>query len=163
MWNIPSRYLKSIRFIVTSDSLRELEVLAATDGIRERVQELWMIPSVFEGSNAKGESFMSEFALSSKSCRPVSGDELKARLLIYKALVADSSSLLKSEAFSKRLRKFLENFDNLDTVGLAHYTTAFLLDPQQKEVRFLGWRRLINQIDFRFRSEDLVALRGSAA
>ncbi|CAG8910032.1 unnamed protein product [Penicillium egyptiacum] len=90
-------------------------------------------------------------------------DELKSRFTIYKALVADSSSLLESEAFSARLRCCLEKFKNLDTVGLAHYIMSFLLHTRQIKVQFLGRRRLINQIDFRFGSLDLMALRGSAS
>lgn len=158
-----SRFFKRIHFIVTSDSLRELEGLAETDGIRERVHELWMIPSVFDGSHATSEHAISEFAVSSKSCQPVSGDELKARFSTYKALVADNSSLLESESFSTRLRRCLEKFNNLDTIGLAHYTTSFLVDQRHKRVRFLGWRRLINQIDFRFSSKNLGPLHGSGS
>ncbi|KAJ5769686.1 hypothetical protein N7520_004245 [Penicillium odoratum] len=157
------RFFKRIHFIVTSDSLGELEALAKTDGIRERIHELWIIPSVFDGSHAASEYGISEFAVSSKSCQPVSGDELKARFSTYKALVADNSSLLESETFSTRLRGCLENFDNLDTIGLAHYSTSFLLDPRQERVRFLGWRRLINQIDFRFGRKNLWPLHGSGS
>ncbi|KAJ5539449.1 hypothetical protein N7513_007781 [Penicillium frequentans] len=158
-----ARFFEKIHFIVTSDSLGELEALAKTDGIRERVHELWMIPSVFDGSHAANEHAISEFAVSSKSCQPVSGDELKARFSTYKALVADNSSLLESETFSTRLHVCLEKFDNLDTIGLAHYSTSFLLDPRQERVRFLGWRRLINQIDFRFGSKSLQPLYGSGS
>lgn len=155
-----SRYLKSIRFLVTSDSLRELEALAKTDGIREQVQELWMLPSMFEGYHGLCEETMYDLAVSSKSCQPVEGDELKARYTIYQAMVADSSSLLESEAFSTRLRRCLEQFENLDTIGLAHYPTTFLLDPRQQQGRFLGWHRLIDQIDFRFGSRNLSGLHG---
>ncbi|KAJ5628471.1 hypothetical protein N7490_010699 [Penicillium lividum] len=158
-----SRFCKKIHFIVTSDSLGELECLAETDGYREQVHELWMIPSVFDGSHAASEHDISEFAVSSKNCRPVSGDELKARFSTYKALVADNSGLLESETFSTRLRGCLEKFDNLDTIGLAHYSTSFLLDPRQERVRFLGWRRLINKIDFRFGSKNLWPLHGSGS
>ncbi|KAJ5792461.1 uncharacterized protein N7503_008439 [Penicillium pulvis] len=156
-------FFERIHFIVTSDSLGELEALARIDGIRERVHELWMIPSVFDGSHAADEHAISEFAVSSKSCQSVSGEELKARFSTYKALVADNSSLLESETFSTRLRGCLGKFDNLDTIGLAHYSTSFLLDPRQEKVRFLGWRRLINQIDFRFGSKNLQPLHGSGS
>lgn len=45
------RYFKSIRFIATSDGLRNLEEIAKVQFVRERVQELWMIPTIFEGTN----------------------------------------------------------------------------------------------------------------
>ncbi|KAJ5515745.1 hypothetical protein N7527_007305 [Penicillium freii] len=157
------RYFKSIRFIVTSDSLRELEDLAGSDDIRKRVQELWMIPTVFEGFHDRTLKNMGELSVSSKSCRLAEGEELKARYTTYKAMVADNSNLLESEAFGVRLRKCLERFENLDTIGLAHYTTSFLLDPRQQKVRFLGWRHLISQIDFRFTQRSLTWLRGTAS
>ncbi|KAJ5956132.1 hypothetical protein N7501_010411 [Penicillium viridicatum] len=157
------RYFKSIRFIVTSDSLRELEDLASSNDIRKRVQELWMIPTVFEGFHDRTLKNMGELSVSSKSCRLAEGEELKARYTTYKAMVADNSNLLESEAFGVRLRKCLERFENLNTIGLAHYTTSFLLDPRQQKVRFLGWRHLISQIDFRFTQRSLSWLRGTAS
>ncbi|KAJ5794879.1 hypothetical protein N7457_001478 [Penicillium paradoxum] len=39
------RYFKSIRFMVTSDSLLELEEISRSDTFRDRVEELWMIPN----------------------------------------------------------------------------------------------------------------------
>jgi hypothetical protein len=72
-----------------------------------------MIPSIFEGSEANYASAMFQFAVSSKSCRSVEGDELQSRFATYKALSADNSSLLKSEALSARLRRCLENFETL--------------------------------------------------
>lgn len=158
------RYFKSIRFIATSDSLRELEDLASSDDIRKRVQELWMIPTVFEGFHDRTLDNMGELSVSSKSCRPAEGEELKARWATYKAMVADSRNLLESEeAFVNRLRKCLERFPNIKTIGLAHYTTTFLLDPRQQKVRFLGWRHLISQIDFHFTHGSLSWLRGTAS
>ncbi|KAJ5202629.1 hypothetical protein N7449_004708 [Penicillium cf. viridicatum] len=91
--------------------------------------------------------------MSSKSCQPVEGEELKARY-------ATCADLLKSEAFSTRLRRCLGRFINLDTIGLAHHTTNYLLDPRQQKVRFLGWRHLINRIDFQFNHSGLGYLRG---
>ncbi|CAG8202731.1 unnamed protein product [Penicillium nalgiovense] len=88
----------------------------------------------------------------------VEGEELKARYAIHQAMVADSSSLLESEAFSTRLRRCLEQLESLDTIGLAHYSTTFLLDPSQQKGRLLGWHRLIDQIDFRIGSQNLSTL-----
>lgn len=154
------RYFKRIYFIVTSDSLSRLEDLAQSYDIRKRVQELWMIPTVFECLHNLDENYMREFRVSSKSCQPVHGDELKARYNTYKAIVGDSSNLLNSDAFSARLSKCMERFDNLDGVGLAHYPKNFLLDPRQHKVRFLGWRHLIDQIDFHFTISSLDWLCG---
>ncbi|KAJ5087701.1 hypothetical protein N7456_011317 [Penicillium angulare] len=139
-------YYKRIRFIVTSESLHELEELSKSNGLREHVQELWMIPTVFGGT----PSFMGMVSISSKSCQQVRGDELKARHAVCEAMVADSSNLLESETFSIRLRKCLDRFQKLQSVGLTHYKTEFLLDPRQKTVPFLGRQQMMSRIDFRF-------------
>lgn len=49
-----SRYSIRFHFNFTSDSFKKLEALAETD-IRGRVQELWMIPSVLDGSHAESD------------------------------------------------------------------------------------------------------------
>lgn len=150
-----NRYFKKIQFIATSESLRELEDLAQSDAICERVRELWMIPQLFEGLGIRREERRGHLAMSSRSPEPVKGEELKARYAVYKSMVIDSSDLLESESFSIRLSKCLERFVNVDSIGLAHYPTMYLLDPSQQKVRFLGWRSMINQIDFRFNHDRL--------
>lgn len=139
-------YYKKIRFIATSESLHELEELSESKGLREHVQELWMIPTVFGAT--KGPLGM--LSTSSKSYRQARGHELESRFAVHKAMLADNSSLLESETFSVRLRECIDRFENLQHIGLAHYKTEFLLDPRQQTVPFLGRRQMISRIDFRF-------------
>lgn len=128
------QYFQSIYFIVTSNSLNRLEDLTQSDSIRKQVQELWMIPTMLEGLHNLDDSNMRELHVSGKSCHPVEGDELNDHCVIYKAIVADSSNLLNSEAFGARISKCMERFKNLDRAGLAHYTTNLFLNPQQHKV-----------------------------
>ncbi|KAJ5525066.1 hypothetical protein N7494_011716 [Penicillium frequentans] len=147
-------YYKSIRFIVTSESLHELEKISKSNGLREHVQELWMIPTVFSGT----EHPIGMVSISSESCRQVKGDELDTRHIVHKAMIADNSNLLESGTFSVRLRECMNRFQNLQTIGLAHYSTEFLLDPRQKTVPFLGRRQMMSQLDFRFDVHSLQSL-----
>lgn len=152
--NFAETYYKSIRFIVTSESLHELEELSKSTGLREHVQELWMIPTVFSGT----EKPIGMVSISSKSCRQVKGDGLNTRHAVHKAMIVDNSNLLKSETFSVRLRECMDRFQNLQTIGLAHYSTEFLLDPRQQTVSFLGRRQMMSQLDFRFDVYSLQSL-----
>lgn len=152
--NFAETYYKNIRFIVTSESLHELEELSKSNGLREHVQELWMIPTVFSGT----EKPIGMVSISSKSCRQVKGDELNTRHAVHKAMIADNSNLLESETFSVRLRECMDRFQNLQTIGLAHYSTEFLLDPRQQMVSFLGRRQMMSQLDFRFDVYSLQSL-----
>jgi hypothetical protein len=144
--NFAKAFYRKIRFIVTSESLHELEELSKSNGLCEQVQELWMIPVVFDGI----ENLPGMISISSKSCRQVKGDEQESRHAVQKAMLADNRNLLESEAFSVRLRECLDRFKNIQTIGLAHYRTEFLLDPRQKTVPFLGRRQMMSRIDFRF-------------
>lgn len=152
--NFARTYYRKIRFIVTSESLYELEELSKSNGLCEHVQELWMIPIVFDGT----EKPLGMISISSKSCRQVNGDELGSRHAIHKAMLTDNLNLLGSEAFSVRLRECMDRFKNLQTIGLAHYRTEFLLDPRQQTVSFLGRRQMMSRIDFRF---DVYSLQAS--
>ncbi|OQD72836.1 hypothetical protein PENANT_c223G02143 [Penicillium antarcticum] len=152
--NFGKTYFRKIRFIVTSEGLHELEALSKSNGLREHVQELWMIPVVFDGA----EGSLGMISISSKSCRQVKGDELESRRAVQKDMLADNRNLLESETFSLRLRECMDRFKNIQTIGLAHYRTEFLLDPRQQTVPFLGRRQMMSRIDFRF---DVYSLQES--
>lgn len=152
--NFAKTFYRKICFIATSESLHELEELSKSNGLREHVQELWMIPVVFDGA----EGPLGMISISSKSCRQVKGDELESRRAVQKDMITDNRNLLESEAFSDRLRECMDQFKNIQTIGLAHYRTEFLLDPRQQTVPFLGRRQMMSQIDFRF---DVYSLQES--
>ncbi|CAG7921966.1 unnamed protein product [Penicillium olsonii] len=147
-------FYRKICFIATSESLHELEALSNSNNLREHVQELWMIPVVFDGA----EGPLGMVSISSKSCRQVKGDQLESRRAVQRDMIADNRNLLESEAFSLRLREFMDRFKNIQTIGLAYYRTEFLLDPRQQTVPFLGRRQMMSRIDFRF---DVYSLRES--
>lgn len=154
------RYFKSITFIATSNGIRELEEVTQSDNIREHVQELWMIPTVFESNHEINELDDCEYDVPSDSCQSLQGDELEARRTTILTIIEDNLNLINSEAFSTRLHTCLKSFKNVDTIGIAHYMTSFLLDPRQQKVRFLGWRNLRDKIECRFDPVTLMYLHG---
>lgn len=68
---------------------------------------------------------MGNYAVPSNSCQKVKSDELKARYATHLDMVEDNLSLIELETFSTRVRRCLTSFKNVDTLGLAHYSTAF--------------------------------------
>ncbi|KAJ5962542.1 hypothetical protein N7501_007483 [Penicillium viridicatum] len=104
------RYFKSIRFIATSDGLRNLEEIAKVQFVCERVQELWMIPTIFEGTNRLNKKTLLDHAVSSKSCERLQGHKLRVRCAKYRTMIEENRSLLVSEAFSTRLRECIAVF-----------------------------------------------------
>ncbi|KAJ5389133.1 uncharacterized protein N7496_000201 [Penicillium cataractarum] len=176
------RHFKSVRFLLTSDGFHKLEELAANDIIRVRVRELWMVPTVFEGHHnmelSSSESMQpdgdgsnepsdlstfecSNYARSWEDGQPLEEDEMRSRHATYQAIVEDHCSLLKSETFSTRLGACLARFKNLESIGLEHYTTSYLLDRRYNHVRCLGLRNLRAQMDSPFYSIHIVGLQGA--
>ncbi|KAJ6024980.1 hypothetical protein N7540_005777 [Penicillium herquei] len=161
------RYFKSICFILTSEGVRQLEELAQTETVRVRVRQLWMIPNVIEGRHRRS---FAEFRRSSygrttadfnrpvgRRNRPMSDrlNEAAARdavalpnYAIYQAIEADHLALLESNTLGSRLHTCFASFRNLESVGLKHYTTDFLLDQRQADFRYLGLPELRHQVEF---------------
>jgi hypothetical protein len=155
-----------MRFIATSSGLRELEDISKSDTFLDRVQELWMIPIVFEGfyEMDKDEFAHSSYAVSTKGSKPANDDDddkLTPRYAAYQAIVADHLDVLGSATFVDRLRRCFACFRNLETIGLSHHPTSFLLNSGQHTVRFLGWRDLKNQFDVRSSFPPLSYVRRS--
>lgn len=119
-----------------------------------------MIPTIFEGTNRLHKKTLLDHSVSSKSCERLQGHKLRVRCAKYRSMIEENRSLLVSETFSTRLRECIAYFKKLDTIGLVHCTTPFLLDPRQQKVRFLGSRHLRDQIDCRFSPQGLSRLRG---
>ncbi|KAJ5719344.1 hypothetical protein N7493_007799 [Penicillium malachiteum] len=163
------RYFKSICFIATSEGIRQLEELAQSETVRVRVrvQQLWMIPTVFEGRHGRS---LAEFRRSpygrtagdvrkplgprNRSNRDRQNDDalLDAAALphyaIYQAIEADHLALLESNTLGSRLHTCFASFRNLESVGLKHYATEFLLDRRQADFRYLGLPELRHQVEY---------------
>lgn len=152
------QYFKSVRFIATSDGLRELEEMSKSARIRERVQQLWMIPTLFYANDRLLPFTASDYRIA--LINGITADELKSCRAKYQAIMSDNIGLLESETFSDRLCRCLASFTGLETIGLLRYASTFLLDARQQKVRFLGWCQLRDQVDFRFARRVLVQLEG---
>ncbi|CAG8001459.1 unnamed protein product [Penicillium salamii] len=143
------RYFKSICFIATSEGIRQLEELTNNETIRERVRQLWMIPTVFEGHHGWSlDQFCNSPYREPLSHLRENDDVLVARYATYQAIKADNLALLESDTFGSRLHACFASLRNLESVGLTHYATAFLLDIRQTEVRCLGLQKLKNQVQY---------------
>lgn len=140
-----------VRFIATRDSLDALEALSEMDVVAGNVQQLWMIPTVFDGQHelSREEFADSDWAVSSKSCLKIQGEELDARYAAYQSIVADHLDLVRSD-LTTRLARCFRRFKNLERIGQIHVPTPYLLDPRQESSRCLGYRSLKKQIDFRY-------------
>ena len=62
--------------------------------VADMVQQLWMIPTVFDGQHelSREEFENSDWAAPSKSCLKIQGEELDARYATYQSIVANQSS-----------------------------------------------------------------------
>jgi hypothetical protein len=154
------RYFESICFIATSEGIRQLEELSKSETVRVRVRQLWMIPTVFEGRHGRSlaEFKRSQYSRSLSRLRE-NDDVLLARYAIYQAIEADNLALLESNTFGSRLHTCFASFRNLESVGLKHYATDFLLDLRQTEFRYLGLQKLRDQVEYVYHPSGLNALQ----
>lgn len=145
------RYFKSICFIATTEGIRQLEELAQSETVRVRVQQLWMIPTVFEGRHGQSLNDFrgSQYCTASNHIRK-DHDALLAQYAIYQAIEADHLALLESNTLGSRLHTCFASFRNLESVGLKHYATSFLLDRRQADFRYLGLQELRDQVEYMY-------------
>ncbi|KAJ5930855.1 hypothetical protein N7466_006348 [Penicillium verhagenii] len=154
------RYFKSICFILTSEGIRQLEEFAQSENVRDRVRQLWMIPTVFEGRHRRSlnDFRRSPYFITSKDIGN-DDDALLAQYAIYQAIEADHLALLESNTLASRLHTCFASFRNLDSVGLKHYATNFLLDRRQEDFRYLGLQELKDQVEYTYHNSGMNSLQ----
>ncbi|CEJ53667.1 hypothetical protein PMG11_00017 [Penicillium brasilianum] len=168
------RYFRSICFIATSEGIRQLEELAQSEAVRVRVRQLWMIPTVFEGRHGQSltEFRRSHYGRTTSDVRKTpshvgktpshvwkSDDALLAHYAIYQAIEADHLALLQSTTLGSRLHTCFASFRNLESVGLKHYATNFLLDRRQADFRYLGLQELRDQVEYVYHQSGMDLLQ----
>ncbi|PYH49312.1 F-box protein [Aspergillus saccharolyticus JOP 1030-1] len=147
---------QTICVLITSEGLSRLAALAADENLRPRVKELWIVPTLFEGSLDKEYSPPGPIPMALNNSffsRGVYAEglwtdtEIFNRFTAYQAMVADHCQVLDTGAFTSALRKSLACFNNLGGVGLRSCPTWVLLDSS-RPMKFpcLGVRHLRDQL-----------------
>ncbi|RAK81249.1 F-box protein [Aspergillus fijiensis CBS 313.89] len=147
---------QTICVLITSEGLSRLAAIAADENIRTRVKDLWIVPTLFEGSlekkylpvgNTPPPLRDHSFPLSLYARGSRAGAERFNRFTVYQAIVADHCHVLSTRTFGSVLRRSLACFKNLDGIGLRSCPTWVLLDAAQPaDFPCLGVRQLRRQI-----------------
>lgn len=150
----------SLSLLVTTESLNQLQQIAARDLPRASVREIWIVPTFFE---VWPKMKYPEFASSQYGRRSTKYDckekswnitqaKLKARFAAYQAVIADHRSTLESSTLSDILAKCLSLCENTVTTGLRSYPINLLLNSEKEAgVRYLGLPELRKQLSCRER------------
>ncbi|GCB24991.1 hypothetical protein AAWM_07876 [Aspergillus awamori] len=152
-----TRYFKSLSLLLTRDSLGHLVDVAASETLRDWVQEIWIIPNLFEGWPQKDKENFKSLGLSMRKqrrmLRMMRGEkedststnaeaELDALFAAYEGTLAEHRAILDSELLGV-LEKCLPLLKNVTTVGLRSYPLEFLLSKANyRSFRCLGLREL---------------------
>lgn len=121
--------------LVTQDSLEELNGFATDEFIRRRLQELWIVPVLFEGVD---EMCLGTFR---DTAHPEEYFEQ------YQAEVANHRRILVSENFQNVLTHCVAQFENLSTIGLRSLTMAYrTASHRESSPRCLGLRSLQKRV-----------------
>ncbi|OQE46212.1 hypothetical protein PENCOP_c001G02689 [Penicillium coprophilum] len=143
------RYCKSIGLILTSHSLRRLEQLAANECFRTRVQELWVVPSLFGGFYEMDVDTFESCTTSHRDRLPIA--QINTRHTAYQAFVADHLSIIESDTLNNVLKECMARFENLTVIRMQHNDSEYFWNSDsiaKDEFRCLGWRDVKRQLGF---------------
>ncbi|KAF7526867.1 hypothetical protein PCG10_003421 [Penicillium crustosum] len=145
------RYCKSIGLILTSHSIDRLEELAANYSFRTRVQELWVVPSLFGGFYEMDvESFKS--CITSHRDRPSKTvAQINSQHTAYQTVVKDHLSIIETGTLNNVLNECMALFKNLTVIRMQLKDSDFFWNANpiaKDEVQFLGWRGVTHQLGF---------------
>lgn len=143
------RYCKSIGFIVTSHGIDRLEQLAANDAFRSHVQELRIMPSLFEGYYEMDLDAFRTATFHPRQKKMKSVANVQAEYTAYQDLVADHLSIVESDTLSNTLKKCVARFDNLAVLRL-EYGAGESGWRQMTHGNFwlMGWRAARDQLGY---------------
>ncbi|GLA67265.1 hypothetical protein AtubIFM55763_010616 [Aspergillus tubingensis] len=152
-----TRFFKSLSLVLTREGLDHLQEVAASETLRRWVQEIWIIPNLFEGWPQKDKETYKYLGLAGRRQRrilrmmrgekeePTSTNaeaELDALFTAYEVTLAEHRAILGSELFGA-LETYLPRLENVTTVGLRSYPIEYLLlKSDYRSFRCLGLREL---------------------
>ncbi|KAJ5978951.1 hypothetical protein N7501_002293 [Penicillium viridicatum] len=145
------RYCKNIGLILTSHSLGRLEELAANYGFRTRVQELWVVPSLFGGFYEMDVDSFKSCITSHRDKPSKTVAQINSQHTAYQAVVEDHLSIIESGTLNNVLNKCMARFKNLTIVKMQLKDSSFFWNSNpiaKDEVQFLGWRGVTHQLGF---------------
>ncbi|PWY74259.1 hypothetical protein BO83DRAFT_360517 [Aspergillus eucalypticola CBS 122712] len=152
-----TRYFKSLSLLLTRDSLDHLEEVAASEALRDWVEEIWIIPNLFEGWPRRDKENFKSLGLSMRRQRKVlrmmrgekedptstnAEAELDALFAAYEGTLAEHRAILDSE-LHEVLEKCLPRLKNVTMIALRSYPIEYLLlKANYRSFRCLGLREL---------------------
>ncbi|KAJ5185245.1 hypothetical protein N7472_010085 [Penicillium cf. griseofulvum] len=145
------RYCKSIGLILTSHSIHRLKELAANHSLGARVQELWIVPSLFGGFYEMDVDSFKSCITSHRDRPPKTVAQINAQHAAYQASVADHLSILESDTLNNILKECMARFENLTAIRMQHNDSDFFWNSDsiaKDEFRCLGWRGVKQQLGF---------------
>ncbi|KAJ5634465.1 hypothetical protein N7528_002307 [Penicillium herquei] len=129
------RFFKSICMIISQDGLNGLEQFTKNEFIRTHVQELLVVPVLFEAENSMthGRFIGSAHALQDYEQ--------------YQEEVAEHRHILDSGVFEDTITRCVAQFENLTMIGLQSLTMAYRVAGRKRYfIRCLGLRSLERRV-----------------
>ncbi|KAJ5675800.1 hypothetical protein N7462_008697 [Penicillium macrosclerotiorum] len=155
-----TRYFKRVTILLTREGLDRLEYVAASETLRGSVEEIWIIPNLFDHwANLDKASFTKvdiRRYLLRLGRHPTTEEhnevqaELEALFAVYEATMAEHRAILEPPGLLGRLEKCLPRLEKAVTLGLRSYETRFLLNKARNtDFTCLGLRELKSHFNFK--------------
>ncbi|KAJ5771681.1 hypothetical protein N7520_002210 [Penicillium odoratum] len=153
-----TRYFKRISLLLTREGLDRLEHIASSKTLRGSVEEIWIIPNLFESGIRLDKAKFTNMENRNHQLRwggistMAKSDETQAELLafvVYKAIMKEQQAILDSWGFFGTLEKCLPRLENAVTFGVRFHATHFLLNTaKHSDLTCLGLRELKSQFNY---------------
>ncbi|KAJ5770382.1 uncharacterized protein N7511_002433 [Penicillium nucicola] len=155
-----TRYFKKITLLLTREGLDRLEHVAASESLRGSVEEIWIIPNLFDHWANLGKASFTKVDnrkyLLTLGRHPTTEEhnevqaELEALFAVYEATMAEHRAIVESPGLLDRLEKCLPRLENAVALGLRSYETRFLLNTARNtDFTCLGLRELKSHFNFK--------------
>ncbi|KAJ5876412.1 uncharacterized protein N7529_001996 [Penicillium soppii] len=155
-----TRYFKRISLLLTREGLDRLDNISTSKTLRGSVEEIWIIPNLFEGwthlDKAKFTTVDTRKHLVRWGRRPTMEEsneiqaELEALFAVFEATMKEHRVILESSGLFGTLEKCLPRLENAVTIGLRFYATHFLLNiAKHTGFTCLGLRELKSKFNYK--------------
>ncbi|KAJ5272396.1 hypothetical protein N7478_007521 [Penicillium angulare] len=155
-----TRYFKRVTLLLTREGLDRLEHVASSEIFRRSVEEIWIIPNLFDhwaGLDKADFTKVNNMKWVLRLGRPPTVEEknedqaaLEALFAVFEATMVEHRAILESPGLLGRLEKCLPRLENAITLGLRRYDTRFLLNTARNtDFTCLGLQALKSHFNFK--------------
>ncbi|KAJ5715530.1 uncharacterized protein N7483_012711 [Penicillium malachiteum] len=149
-----ARYFRKITLLLTPEGLERLEQITTSKTLRSYVEEIWIIPNLFENWAKLDRASFTDVLRPTRLPPTEESKEIEAELealfAVFEPAMKKHDAILQFSGLFNSLEKCLPRLKNAVTLGLRTYDTSFLLkNAAHTDFTCLGLRELKSQFKYK--------------